>query len=85
MTTRALEHVVSILNAFPAKSGVSNTLSPRKLAQGRSDLKRNELLLEFGTYVQIHLHLGVSNTTAPRTIEGIALGPFGNVQGGWYF
>ena len=85
MTTRALEHVVSILNAFPAKNGVSNTLSPRNIVLGRPDLTQKELLLEFGTYVQVHLHPSVSNTTAPRTVEEIALGPSGNVQGGWYF
>ena len=85
MTTRALEHVVSVLNAFPAKNGVSNTLSPRNIVLGRPDLNRKELLLEFGTYVQVHLHPSVSNNTAPRTVEGIALGPSGNVQGGWYF
>jgi len=85
MTTRALEHVVNMLNAFPAKNGISATLSPRNIVQGRTDLSKNELLLEFGTYVQVHLHPGVSNTTAPRTVEGIAMGPSGNVQGGWYY
>jgi len=85
MTTRALEHVVNMLNALPAKNGVSTTLSPRNIVQGRPDLSKNELLLEFGTYVQVHLHPGISNTTAARTVEGIALGPSGNVQGGWYF
>jgi len=85
MTTRALEHVVNMLYAFSAKNGVSTTLSPRNIVQDRPDLSKNELLLEFGTCLQVHLHPGVSNTTAPRTVEGIALGPTGNVQGDWYF
>ena len=40
MTTRALEHVVNMLYAFSAKNGVSTTLSPRNIVQGRPDLKK---------------------------------------------
>ena len=85
MTTRALQHVVNMLNAFPVRNGVSTTLSSRYIVQGKPDLSRKELLLEFGTYVQVHLHPNVSNTAASRTVEAIALGSSGNVQGSWYF
>jgi len=56
MTTRALQHVVNMLNAFPTKNGVSTTLSLRNIVQGKPDLSRKELLLEFEPYVQVHLH-----------------------------
>jgi len=75
MTTRTLQHVVDMLNAFPARNGVSTTLNPR-IVLGKPNLTKN---------YQAHLHPDVPNAAAPRTNEMIALEPSGNVQGGWYF
>lgn len=73
------------LNAFPASPGVgiSTVFSPRELVLRQSvDIKATCKVL-FGSYCEVH-HEPESkdtNTMQPRTSEGIAMGPVGNIQG----
>ena len=69
------------LNAFPVKSGVSETFSPREiLLRWRMDAKNHCIVLP-GSYCEVHDDPNPSNTTVSRTHEGLSLGPTGNLQG----
>jgi hypothetical protein len=46
-------HAAKGLNQFPAKNGISDTLSPLTIMTGRANPDYNELKLEFGWYVQV--------------------------------
>jgi len=75
--------VVLWLNAFPAKSGISATYSPRELLiRWKLDYKKHCRVLP-GTYCETHdEHEPVpSNTMTPHTHECIACGLTGNLQG----
>ena len=69
------------LNTFLAKSGVSETFSPREiLLRRRMDVKKNYRVL-LGSYCEVHDKANPSNTAVSHTNEGIALGPTINLQG----
>ena len=70
------------LNSFPAKDGISDTLSPRSIVYGTHIDFTKHAKLQFGEYVQAHEEH--DNTMATRTTGAIALRPTGNAQGGYY-
>ena len=83
--TNAVYHAVLWLNAFPAKNGVSGTLSPRAIV-ARTKLKWSKhCRVPFGTYCKVHDEKDPTNDNIPRTHEAIALGPTGNLQGSYKF
>jgi hypothetical protein len=63
------------LNQFPAKNGISDTLSPLTVMTGRANPDYNDLKLEFGSYVQVFEDNTPSNTTASRNTGAIVLNP----------
>lgn len=71
------------LHAFPARDGVSSTISPRELVTGVTIDASRHCVIPFGAYVQTHEQH--DNTMAPRTIGALALRPTGNQQGGHHF
>ncbi len=73
--------IVLWLNAFPVKSGISATYSPRELILcWRLDYKKHCRVLP-GMYCKVHNEPVPTNTMAWRTHECIALGPTENLQG----
>jgi hypothetical protein len=69
------------MNAFPVKSGISQTFSPRELlVRWRLDYKKHCRVFP-GTYCEVHDKPVPTNTMVSRTHEAIALGPTGNLQG----
>ena len=73
--------VVFWLNAFPAKTGVPTTFSPRELLmRWRLDYKKHCQVLP-GSYCKVHNEPVPLNTMTPCTHECIACGPTGNFQG----
>ena len=69
------------MNAFPVKSSVSGTFSPREiLLRWITDEKKHCIVLP-GSYCEVHDDPNPSNTTVSCTHKGIALGPTGNIQG----
>ncbi len=73
--------IVLWLNAFPVKTGVSLIYSPWELlVRWHLDYKKHCRVLP-GTYCKVHDEPLPSNMMVPRTHEGIALGPTGNLQG----
>jgi hypothetical protein len=73
--------VILWLNAFPAKSRISATYSPRELlVRWKLDYKKHCRVLP-GTYCETHDEPVPINTMPPHTHECIACGPTGNLQG----
>jgi hypothetical protein len=76
-----IHHVVMWLNAFPSKSGVSSTLSPREIVlKHKLDFKIH-CRAQFGEYCEAHDEPSITNSMTPRTSPAIVLGPTGNLQG----
>ncbi len=73
--------IVLWLNAFPVKTGILTTYSPRELlACWQLDYKNHCRVLP-GSYCKMHDKPVPTNTMVWGTHEGIALGPTGNLQG----
>ena len=82
MTRSIVESSVTWLNAFPAKEGVSKTMSPSAIVLGSPKPDYNKLKLTFGAYAQVYE--STTNTTQSRSTGAIALKP-SNERGGYYF
>ena len=82
MIDHLLELIVTNLNSFPAKTGISKTLSPAAIVLGTPKIECNNLKLEFGTYVQAHVKS--KNNLTTRSVAAICLRP-SSTQGGYYF
>ena len=78
MVRAIVEKAVRDLNQFPAKDGISNSMSPLTIMTGKPFPDYNSLLLEFGTYAHIFEDNDPTNTTKARTTPAIALNPTGN-------
>ena len=74
-------HVVLWLNAYPTKSGVSDTLSPREIVLRQKLNFKQHCKVRFGTYCEAHDEPTPSNTMVSRLTLAIVLGPAGNIQG----
>jgi hypothetical protein len=85
MMRAAVENANKSLNQFPAKNGVSQTLSPLTIMTGKPALNYNDLKIEFGAYAQVFESNDPTNTLKARTTGAIALMPTGNAQGGYFF
>ena len=62
MIIELAKHVVMFLNAFPPKSGISNTYSPLTIMTGKSLDWNKSCKLQFRAYVQVHEDRNVTNT-----------------------
>jgi hypothetical protein len=82
---QALVYHAARIDQFPAKSGISETLSPLTIMTGRANPDYNELKLEFGSYVQVFEYNTPSNTTTSCNTGAIVLNPTGNAQGDYFF
>ena len=78
-------HAVLWLIAFPSKSGVSQTLSPRVIVlRHRLDFKKH-CRAPFGSYCKAHDEPTPTNNMSSRATPSIVLGPTGNLQGTYKF
>ena len=80
--------VTKWINIFPVSNLVRDLYSPRTIVTGRKlDCQKN-CKIEFRQSVQVHDHLDgliLNSVTNRRTTGGIAIGSFGNLQGGYKF
>lgn len=83
MLIELIYHVVLWLNAFPMKSGVSKTLSPREIVLRHKLDFAKHCKAPFGSYCEAHDEPVPSNTMVSRTSHAIILGPTGNIQGSY--
>src|SRR5210317_1028650 len=70
------------LNLFPAKSGVSEYLSPHVLLEKKNIDYKKHCEISFGSYVQAYQDNNPTNTPRSRTVDAIYLRPLNNIQGG---
>ncbi len=80
MLIELIYHVVLWLNAFPTKSGVSETLSPRKIVMRHKLNFTKHCKAQFGSYCKAHGKPVPTNTMVTRLTPAIVLGPTGNLQ-----
>ncbi len=80
MLIELIYHTVLWLNAFLAKSGVSETLSPCKIVYPHK-LDVKHCRLPFGTYCKVHDEPTPTNTMVTCSTPAIVLVPKGNLQG----
>jgi len=78
-------NVVKLLNFFPPKGGISDTLSPKTIMSGETLDFKKHLCLKVGQYCQVHEEENPRNSQIARTRGAISLGPSGNLQGGFRF
>ena len=82
MVKSLVEGVVGMMNAFPSKQGISDTLSPSTIVEGKPKLDLKSKMITFGTYALIYVK--TSNNMKSRAVPGIALRR-SNSAGGHYF
>jgi hypothetical protein len=78
-------NAVKMLNFFPTKGGISDTLSPKTIMSGETLDYKKHSSLQVGQYCQVHEEDTLCNSQSPRTKGAIPLGPSGNLQGGYKF
>ena len=76
-----LMDIVTWLNNFPPKGGISKTISPRMLLTGVKFDYNKHCKVEFGSYVQTHEEHEPRNSMKERTTGAIALRNSNNIQG----
>ena len=76
---------IKLLNFFPSKGGLLDTLSPKTIMLGEMLDYKKDLGLQIGQYCQVHEEEAPCNSQNPRTRSAIALSPSGNLQGGYKF
>ncbi len=81
MLIELIYHVVLWLNAFPTKSRVSETLSPREIVMQHKLNFTKHCKAQFGSYCEAHDEPVPMNTMVSRSTPAIVLGPTGNLQG----
>ena len=82
MVRGLIERIAFMLNLLPSDHGVSTTLSPTEIVDGRGKFDFSKKHLPYGSYVQAYLK--TTNNQEERSIEAIALRP-ANDQNGYYF
>jgi hypothetical protein len=85
MIQAVVYHAAKGLNQFPAKNGISDTLSPLTIMTGRANPDYNDLKLDFGSYLQVFEDNTPTNTTTSRNTGAIVLSPTGNAHGDYFF
>ena len=64
--------VKTIINQFPVrKGGVSDTISPEEIVEGKQKIDLSKKRVNFGQYVEIHD--GTTNTSSERAVGAIAM------------
>ena len=72
--------VKTVINQFPVrKGGVSNTISPEEIVEGKQKIDLSKKRVNFGQYVEIHD--GTTNTSSERAVGAIAMYPTNGREG----
>jgi hypothetical protein len=85
MLANMMLHCTTLLNYFPPKSSISDTISPRTLLTGSTLNYKKDFFLPFGSYRQVHEDAASRNSMIACTKAAIYLGPTHNLQGGHHF
>ena len=76
---KLLFQTVKLLNFFPTKGGISDTLSPKTTMSGEILDYKKHLSLQIEQYCQVHQEDDPHNGQNSRTTGDISLGPSGNL------
>ena len=71
MTQSLIEGVIDMLNFFPPKNAISDTMGPAMLVEGKHKLDFGEKIKEFGAYKMVYI--GKHNNMKKRSVPEIAL------------
>ena len=82
MTISLVQDIITCLNMFPSKNGVSSNLSPAEFILGYPNLDYNKLKVTFGAYAQVYKD--TTNSTKQIMVGYISLRPT-NERGEYYF
>ena len=82
MVRSLIEAITEVLDAFPSKNGISDTLSPATIIEGKPKFDFIRAMISFGAYALVYVK--TSNDMKPRAIPIIAL-RMSNSAGGHYF
>ncbi len=82
MVDECLYDIISVLNDFSTKNGISREISPAAIVLGRQKLNCSNRKLSFGAYCEVYV--GTTNDGTPRSVSTIGLRP-SNERGGYYF
>jgi hypothetical protein len=82
MIQSLLATVVKWLNAFPNKNGISRTMSPSNIVEGKPNPDFNIKRIVYGSYAMVYID--TDNTMNARSIPAIALEE-SNENGGHFF
>ena len=85
MMKELVYYVVTWLNNFPPKGGISKTITPRQLFTGDKVHYNRHCKIQFGEYVQVHEENTPTNSMEPRATGASALGSTYNLQSGYKF
>ena len=82
MVRSLIEGVMDIINAFPSKNSISDTISPATIVEGKPKLDFSKPKISFGSYALVYTQ--TTNDMKTRAVPGIALRA-SNSAGGHYF
>ena len=82
MVDKCLVMVISFLNDFPNRNGISQALSPASIVLYRGQINSNHLRANFGRYYEVYC--GTEYINKERITSVICLRP-SNGQGVYYF
>jgi hypothetical protein len=85
MLIKLIYHVMLWLNTFLTKTGVSETLSPRKIVYQRKLDFAKHCKLPFGTYCKAHDKPTTTNSMVTHSTSSVVLDPTVNLQGNYKF
>ena len=73
MTRYLVQDIITCLNMFPSKNGISINLRPEIIILVSPNPDENKLKITFGAYAQVYI--GTNKSTKQRTVGAIALTP----------
>ena len=82
MVRSLIEAITEVLNAFPSKNGISSTLSPSTIIEGKPKFDFSRAMITFGSYAMVYT--STTNSMKRRSVPAIALRR-SNSAGGHYF
>jgi hypothetical protein len=85
MITEMIKEIITWLNNFPPKGGISQTMSPRRIISGLKFDYNMHCKIELGTYMQTHKEPVPSNSIKERMTGPIVIRSLNIVQGGYHF
>ena len=81
MVISLIESIVEIINLFPSSTGISKTMIPGTLVEGKAKPNVGAKMISFGSYAFVYL--GTSNNMKRRLISVITLRKSNN--NGWHY